>query len=36
MIPEPQQTYLLEFLAALGPAAKDFQPCQPRMPISHA
>jgi hypothetical protein len=24
MIPEPQQTYLLEFLAALGPAAKDF------------
>jgi hypothetical protein len=24
MIPEPQQTYLLEFLAALGPAARDF------------
>jgi len=24
MIPEPQQTYLLELLAALGPAAKNF------------
>ena len=24
MIPEPQRTYLLELLAALGPAAKDF------------
>lgn len=24
MIPEPRQTYLLELLAALGPAAKDF------------
>jgi hypothetical protein len=24
MIPEPQRTYVLEFLAALGPAAKDF------------
>ena len=24
MIPEPQRTYLLELLAALGPAANDF------------
>jgi hypothetical protein len=24
MIPEPQRTYVLELLAALGPAAKDF------------
>lgn len=24
MIPDPQRTYVLEFLAALGPAAKDF------------
>ena len=24
MIPEPQKTYLLELLAALGPAAGDF------------
>ena len=24
MIPEPQRTYLLELLAALGPAADDF------------
>jgi hypothetical protein len=24
MIPEPQRTYILELVAALGPAAKDF------------
>jgi len=24
MIPDPQRTYVLELLAALGPAAKDF------------
>jgi|HubBroStandDraft_3_1064219.scaffolds.fasta_scaffold27693_2 hypothetical protein len=36
MIPEPQQTYLLEFLAALGPAAKDFVSLAPKPLSSHS
>lgn len=34
MIPEPQQTYLLELLAALGPAANDFRLSPAPKPLS--